>query len=236
MKAVILAGGKGTRMYPITLEYPKPLLTVKRKPIISYLVELFWKFKVTQVIVSIHQSQRADFEWWIKRYHPKQRIVLTEEKKPLGTFGGLFRARKYLKNEEDFFVTNGDEIKKIDLRSVIRAHKAFKAEGALATVVLVQVENPKNYGVALLRGDAITGFLEKPHNPPSRWVNSGLYVMNHKILDYYSSTSLGTAMLEKDLFPKLADAGRLFGFKARGLWLDCGNVEGWERAIKSKKL
>ena len=91
-------------MYPITLEYPKPLLTVKRKPIISYLVELFQRFGATQVVVSIHKNQRTDFEWWIKRYHPQQNIKLVEETKPLGTFGGLAQARSYLQDEEDFIV------------------------------------------------------------------------------------------------------------------------------------
>jgi len=109
MKAIILAGGQGTRLHPITLEYPKALLTVKKKPIISYLVELFQDQGVEDIIISINQGHRIDFNWWVKRYHQGQHRFV-EEKEPLGTFGGLSNAQKYVKDQESFFVTNADEI------------------------------------------------------------------------------------------------------------------------------
>ena len=87
---MILAGGKGTRLYPITREIPKPLLPVKRKPILNYLVELFYSFGIKDIAILINKDFREDFNWWKKRYYPKNKIKIVEEKKPLGTFGGLW--------------------------------------------------------------------------------------------------------------------------------------------------
>ena len=120
-KAVILAGGKGTRLYPITYEIPKPLLPVNKKPIINYLVDLFLAQKVEEIAVLVSQEFKDDFYWWQKRYYPDNNFLLVEEKEPLGTFGGLYLLKDWLKNG-DFFMTNGDELKKIDLVEMGKFH------------------------------------------------------------------------------------------------------------------
>jgi len=85
-KAVILAGGKGTRLYPVTREIPKPLLPIKKKPIINYLVDLFYPQSIKAIAVLINKDFREDFNWWQKRYYPKEKIKIFEENESLSTF------------------------------------------------------------------------------------------------------------------------------------------------------
>lgn len=126
-KAVILAGGKGTRLYPVTKEIPKPLLPIKRKPIINYSVDLFLKQGIKDIFVLINQAGKEDFNWWRKRYYPKNKIQFFEENKPLGTFGGLWFLKDRL-SKSPFFLTNGDELKKINLVKMVQFHKKNKPE------------------------------------------------------------------------------------------------------------
>ncbi len=231
LKAVILAGGKGTRLYPITYEIPKPLLPVKKKPIINYLVELFNNQGIKDITVLINKEFREEFDWWKKRYYPASsnnnpRITFFEETKPLGTFGGFWHLKKELSGN-DFFVTNGDELKKINLKKMLDFHQKKKL---LATLALVKVPNPQDYGVVLSKNGIIEKFLEKPKNPPTNYINSGLYLLNGRIFDYHPG--LKFSMLEKDVFPKLAQEHKLAGYKFQGKWTDCGTWERYSKALK----
>ena len=234
LKAVILAGGKGTRLYPITKEIPKPLLPVKRRPILNYLIDLFHSFGIKEIAILINKDFREDFDWWEKRYYPKNKIKIVEEKKPLGTFGGLWLLRNWLK--DPFFLTNGDELKKIDLRKMASFHQKSKTP---ATVALVKVSNPRDYGVVICKKGIIQEFLEKP-SPPTKllvggkksanYINAGLYLFSPEIFNYHPG--LKFSMVEKDILPKLAKEKKLAGFKFNGKWLDCGNWRGYERALR----
>lgn len=228
MKAVILAGGKGTRLSPVTLEIPKPLLPVRKKPILNYLVDLFLKHGVTDLCVSINRTHAADFLDWKQRYYPTLDIHFVIEPEALGTFGGVFMAKDWLGNEP-FFVTNGDELKDINLRAMKASHEAHKP---FATVALVEVDEPQHYGVAICEGDKIKQFVEKPQNPPSRYISSGLYLFEPAIFSYYPHSEPKFSMMEQDLFPRLSQEDKLHGFKFAGKWMDCGTFERWEKAIK----
>ena len=228
-KAVILAGGKGTRLYPITYEIPKPLLPVNKKPIINYLVDLFLTQKVEEIAVLVSQEFKDDFYWWQKRYYPDNNFLLVEEKEPLGTFGGLYLLKDWLKNG-DFFMTNGDELKKIDL---VEMGKFHSRKPGLATVALVEVPNPQDYGVAICEQEMIKEFLEKPENPPSKYISSGLYLLSPHVLQNHPGAKF--SMIEKDLFPKLAKNNQLAGFKFRGKWTDCGTWDRYSQALKNWK-
>ena len=229
MKAVILAGGKGTRLYPITYEIPKPLLPIKKKPIINYLVDLFLKAGVKEIGVLISQEFEQEFVWWKKRYYSKKRIKFFKEKKPLGTLGGLYYLKKWV-SKDNFFLTNGDELKKIDLKKMQAFHKKT---GKLATIALVKVKNPQDYGVVICKNGIVNKFLEKPKNPPSKYINSGLYMFSPEIFKYHPGPKL--SMIETDLFPKLAKKGELAGFKFNGKWKDCGTWLRYENSIKTWK-
>lgn len=234
-KAIILAGGEGTRLRPVTYEIPKSLLTVHKKPIISYLVELFAAYGVREVKVIIRSVERNEFEWWMKRWgrnHGKINISFEEEPKPMGTIGYVARYLGAWVKNETFFVTNGDELKEIDLAEMERHHREQKGE---ATLALIEVSNPHEYGVAVLDGHRITRFIEKPKEPPSNFINGGFYIFEPVALGRLNEqikSGQEFLMSEKDLFPRIAAAGKLVAYKASGRWCDCGNFERWEKAMK----
>jgi len=226
-KAVILAGGKGTRLYPLTKEFPKPLLPIKRKPILNYLVDLFYSYKIKEIAILIDREFRKDFNWWKKRYYPKRKIQLIEEKKPLGTFGGLWYLKDWI-GKDYFFFSNGDELKKINLSEMQNFHQKFKLP---ATIALVKVPDPQNYGVVICKNGIVKEFLEKPKDPPTQYISSGLYMLTPEIFNYHPGPEF--SMIEKDLFPKLAKEKKLAGFKFNGKWMDCGTWERYSEALKN---
>ncbi len=234
-KAIILAGGAGTRLFPVTHEIPKPLITVGRKPIINYLLQLFRDHGVREVKIIIRPQDREEFDWWLTRWRRSfsdVTIAFEEELKPMGTIGYTVHFLSEWVRGEPFFLTNGDELKEVNLTAMTAAH----AEGrGLATIALVRVPNPEEYGVAVLDGPRIIKFLEKPKEPPTNLISSGLYLMEPAALSYLKShVQNGTEflMLEKDLFPQLALGGKLTAYESAGRWYDCGSFERWERAIK----
>ena len=253
-KAVILAGGKGTRLYPVTREIPKPLLPVKRKPIINYLVDLFYSQGIKDIAVLISKDFREEFDWWRRRYYPSgtsgqapsdfsgqvPKIKLVEETKPLGTFGGLCFLKDWLfpplsGQANPFFLTNGDELKKIDLNEMNEFHQKLKTP---ATIALVKVQDPQHYGVVICKNGKVEQFLEKPKNPPSKYINSGLYLLSPEILNYLPRRGKAGhpgpkfLMIEKDIFPRLTKEKKLAGFKFNGFWMDCGTFIRYEQALK----
>ena len=234
-KAIILAGGGGTRLYPVTLETPKPLLTVNKKPIINYLIDMFKKHGVEEVAIVVRKSHFDDFSWWLRRWQNDLGGVwvnLMVEGEPMGTLGYWAHNLHTWTGNDPFFLTNGDELKDVDLSAMTEYHRKT---GALATIAAVEVANPKEYGVIVFDGDYIDKFLEKPENPPSNFISSGLYLLDPKIKDYIKE-EIGQnkkfLMIEKDLFPKLAGTKNLSAYKSTGRWFDCGNLERWEKAIK----
>lgn len=228
-KAVILAGGKGTRLYPVTKEVPKPLLPVKRRPIINYLVDLFCLQGIKDIGILINSEFKDDFEWWKKRYYLEKKIEIFGEDKPLGTFGGIWFLKDWLGNAP-FFFTNGDELKEIDLRKMANFHQQL---GTVGTIALIKVPNPQDYGVVLCKSEIVKDFIEKPKNPPSNYINSGLYLFSPEIFNYHPGPKFLT--VEKDVFPKLAKEGNLAGFKFKGKWMDCGTWERYEKALAEWK-
>ena len=228
-KAVILAGGKGTRLYPITYEIPKPLLPVGRKPIINHLVDLFLNQGIKDIAVLVNKEFKEEFEWWEKRHYPRHKILIQEEKEHLGTMGGLWNLKDWLSNG-DFFLTNGDELKKIDLKRMTQFHQK---KPVLGTIALVKVPNPQDYGVIVSKNGIVQKFLEKPKNPPTNYISSGLYIFSPEIFKYHPG--LKFCMIETDLFPKLAKEGKLGALKFQGKWMDCGDFRRYERALKQWK-
>lgn len=226
-KAIILAGGKGTRLYPITYEIPKPLLPVKRKPIINYLIDLFLGYGIKEIAILIDKDFEEEFSWWKKRYYPHQKILVVKEREPLGTLGGLFYLKDWISNSP-FFLTNGDELKEIDLKKMAKFHSQ---KSVLATIALVKVPNPKNYGVVICKNGLVKKFIEKPKNPSTNYVNSGIYLFSPEIFKIHPGPKF--SMVEIYLFPKLARDGKLAGFKFNGKWMDCGTWERYEKALKN---
>jgi NDP-sugar pyrophosphorylase family protein len=232
MKGFILAAGGGTRLYPLTLEIPKPLLPVGKIPIITYLVDLFLENGVDDIKINIQRAHLEDFYKWKATYFPGKKIELMVEPKPSGTFTPVIKKINHHWFSEPIVVSNGDELKKLDLKKMINWHLKNSKKGAVTTVGLVKVKNPQVYGVAKMNGEKIVEFIEKPKKPPSSYINSGLYIMNPEIRHYFPQNAK-FAMFETDLFPQLAREGKLFGYKYKGQWFDCGDFQRWEDAIKN---
>ncbi|KXB07816.1 hypothetical protein AKJ56_02285 [candidate division MSBL1 archaeon SCGC-AAA382N08] len=224
-QAVILAGGKGTRLRPITHEIPKPLIPVANQPIINYLVDLFLKHDVNDITVMVNEEDLEDFQWWNKRYYDNE-IDFYEEKGHLGTFGSLIDLQDEL--HDKFFFTNGDELKDLNLDEL---HDFHEEKSKPATIALVKVKNPEDYGVAICNNGLIQEFLEKPDDPPSSYISSGLYLLTPEVFEYHPGPG-EFAMVEDDLFPKLAEQGKLAGFKFEGKWQDTGTWERYEKALE----
>lgn len=229
MKGFILAGGEGTRLRPLTLEIPKPLLPVGKIPIITYLIDLYLKSGVNDIKINIQKKHLEDFYKWKATYFPGSKIELVVEPKFSGTFTPIAKKVDSKWFSEPIVVSNGDELKELNLKAMINWH--FKKKKGLVTVGLVKVGNPRVYGVAKMKGDKIIEFIEKPKDPPSFYINSGLYIMNPEIRKYHPPKAK-FAMLETNLFPRLAKEGKLFGYKWQGKWFDCGDFSRWETAIR----
>lgn len=220
MKGFILAGGKGTRLYPLTKKTPKPLLKVKGKSVLTHLVNLFLKNEISDIAINIPKRHQSKFDSWQAKNFPDSNINFLVEESPSGTLNPL---KNYM--ETDLIVSNGDELKDINIKDMYEWHNKNKA---IATVGLIKVKNPKNYGIAVLDDQKIIKFLEKPSDPPSEYINSGIYILSPKAKNYFPDRCF--AMLETDLFPLLAEKRKLHGYKWSGKWQDIGTPERYKKA------
>jgi len=226
-KAVLLVGGKGTRLMPLTEKIPKALLPIQGKTITEHLFDLIKKYGIREAVLCVGHLKDKIKEHFGDGSKFGISITYVEENEPLGTAGPLKLAKKYLK--DSFIVSNGDELKDINIPRMFRLHKR---KDALATIALTTVDNPSHYGVARLDGSRIIEFVEKPSNPPSNLINAGFYILEPEVIDMIPD---GFSMLEKDVFPKLAKLGRLRGFPFSGQWFDIGNIERYKIAEKKWK-
>jgi len=227
-KAVILAGGKGTRMRPLTYEMPKPMIPLKGKPLVQHIIELCRKYEVREIIMSIGYMGDKIRDHFGDGSHLGVDIKYVNEDEELGTAGPLLLAKEHLTGP--FLMFNGDVLSDIDLGDLISFHAE---QNALATIALTQVQDTSSFGVARLKGHRIVGFVEKPKGgEDSKLINAGVYVLEPEVLDYIPK---GKSMLERDVFPKLSDEGKLYGYPFDGQWFDTGTPEAYERAIKNWK-
>lgn len=226
MKGFILAGGKGTRLYPVTYEIPKPLLPVQGKAVLTYLIDLYLNHGIDNIKINVPKEHAEKFKAWKKSNFPNKNIDFLIEDNPSGTLGALKKASSWFSG--DIVISNGDELKDINLTRMIKWHKK---NNSLATIALCKVKNPTSYGIAVLNNKKIIKFVEKPKNPPTSYINSGLYILNSKVKKYFPDKNF--TMLEKSLFPQLAKKDKLFGYKWKGNWQDMGTFNRWEKAINN---
>lgn len=227
MKALILCGGKGTRLRPLTYEIPKSLIPIRGKPVTEHLLDLLKKYKIEEAILAIGHMKDKIKEYFENGENQKIKINYVEEDTPLGTAGPIKLAKNIL--NETFIASNGDELKDINIDDMLKQHKKTKA---LVTIALTPREDPSIYGVAKLQGNKILEFIEKPkkEEAPSNFINSGFYIIEPEVIDIIGE---GFQMLEKDIFPKIASMGRLYGYKFKGQWFDTGTWQRYEEAIKN---
>ena len=220
MKAVIMAGGAGTRLRPLTCQMPKPLAPIAGTPCIYYTVDLLLRHGISDMAATL-LYHAEDVKKALKKVRETSVKFFTEEK-PLGTAGSVGMCRNFL--DEEFIVISGDCICDFDLTAAIRFHRE---KGGLATVVLNHAKDPLEYGVAVLDGeDKITRFIEKPSwsRAYSDTVNTGIYILSPKIFDFIPENR--ECDFSKDVFPAILAKGLpLYGYIAEGYWCDIGNVK-----------
>ncbi|HID56175.1 TPA: nucleotidyltransferase family protein [Candidatus Poribacteria bacterium] len=223
-KAVIIAGGMGTRLRPVTYEIPKPLIPIRGRTLTEHVLDILKDAGVVEVFLSVgymHERIRGYFGDGA-RFGVRMRYII--EDKPLGTGGWMKLIEPF---QEHFIALNGDNLFDLDFREMYRFHLS---RGAVATIALTKVDDPRAYGVVTMEGDRITAFLEKSDRPPTDLINSGYYIFSPSVFRYLPPSS--AFMLERDLFPKLAEEGVLCGFIHDGTWFDTGTFERWEAAIR----
>jgi len=223
LKALILIGGFGTRLRPLSCTRPKALFPIINKPLLQWTFEKLAENGVDEVILAVNKLTQFHIRQnRLPRCGLKVRFSIDPPKMPLGTAGPIKKAQKLL-GKEPFLVLNGDLITEIDYKALYKSHKEGKA---LATIALHEEKDPSRYGVAeLVEGDKIKRFVEKPPKgtEPSNLINAGVYVLSPKIFDFIPT---GRAVsMEREIFPKLVENNSLFGYKVEGLWIDIGKPE-----------
>ena len=222
MRAVILAGGEGTRLRPLTLSIPKPVVPVVDRPFLRHQLDLLDQAGITDVVFSLaYRPERIEAVFGDGRAHGK-RIRYAVEDTPLGTGGAVKNAEPHL--DDVTVVFNGDVLTDVDLAEVVRGHRA---SGAAATIVLTPVPNPAAYGlVELDTGSRVTRFIEKPD--PSQittdTINAGIYVLQTSTLSLMPAAV--NHSIERGFFPALLQRGdRVMAHVHRGYWIDIGTPE-----------
>ena len=219
MEAIMLAGGFGTRLRPLTYTKAKSLLPILNKPMIVHLIENLPN-EVKTVILAVNYRKDQIEKYFIKNDCGKE-IIVNDEPKPLGTGGAVKFAEKHITGH--FLVLNSDVICSLNLRNMIDFHIK---NNATSTISLWPVKNVSEFGVADVKEDGnIIGFVEKPkpEDAPSEFINAGAYFLEPEVLNYIDTGRL--VSMEKEIFPQIIkDTGRFFGFKFKGYWMDIGRI------------
>src|SRR5690349_3097590 len=220
MQAVILVGGEGTRLRPLTSTVPKPVVPLVDRPFIAYMLEWLRRHGVDDVVMSCGFLATAVRNVLGDGSHYGLRLRFIEEPEPRGTAGALKYAEDLL--DDRFLMLNGDVLTDIDLTAQIAQHEATAAVGTLA---LVPVDDPTAYGLVRLHEDhAVQEFVEKPSADQidTRLISAGAYVLERSVLDLIEPDR--NVSIEREIWPQLVGEG-LYGFAADAYWLDIGTPE-----------
>lgn len=219
MRALILVGGYGTRLRPLTLSQPKPLVEFANKPILLHQIEALVEVGVSEVILAVsYRAQQMEQELREKTKKLGVNLVFSHETTPLGTAGPLALAKPFLASSaEPFFVLNSDIICDFPFKKLYDFHLKHGKEG---TIVVTKVEEPSKYGVVLYDDlGRIQNFIEKPQEFISNKINAGMYIFNPSIL---LRIKLEPTSIEKEIFPLMSEEKQLYAFELNGFWMDIG--------------
>src|SRR5437660_1686194 len=221
MKAVIMAGGEGTRLRPLTSNAPKPMMPVVNRPMMEHIVKLLKEHGFDDIVVTLAFLPQTIRTYFGDGSEFGVRMVYATEESPLGTAGSVRNARDEL--DERFLVISGDVLTDVDLSALIRFHDDA---GALATIGLKAMENPLEFGIVITREDgSVERFLEKPTwgQVFSDTINTGIYVLEPSIFDFIEPDV--PVDFSSDVFPKLLNQRRpMFGHVFDSYWEDVGTL------------
>jgi len=236
VQAVIMAGGEGARLRPLTCDLPKPMAPVANRPIMEHIVRLLRRLGVSQAFATLHYLADEVEGYFGDGSEFGMRLEYSVEDVPLGTAGSVRRLRDAgragvgaLALEGTFVVISGDALTDLDLRPAVDFHRE---RGAVATLVLTRVPDPLEYGVVILdEAGQVQRFLEKPSAGEvfSDTVNTGIYILEPEVLERVEPER--PFDFSKDLFPLLLSQGEMLcGYVAEGYWTDIGTLEQYRRA------
>lgn len=231
LKAVILAGGFATRLRPLSCTRPKILFPIVNKPLLEWTFERLAKNDIKEVIMAVnYQTEIAIKQHKIQKHGVKISYSRDPLRKPLGTGGPIKKAEKQIGHNSSFLVLNGDVFADVNYTEILRLHEE---KDAVATIALHRVEDPSRYGVVELTEDnRIKRFIEKPprKEAPTNLINAGVYALSPEIFEYIPH---GKAVsMEREVFPKLAEKGMLYGYIHESLWMDIGKPEDYLKINK----
>jgi len=226
MKAVIMAGGAGTRLRPLTSNTPKPMLPVANRPMMEHILRLLKKHGFEDIVVTLAVNPQVITNYFGDGSEFGVSIAYATEETPMGTAGSVLNARDEL--DERFLVISGDVLTSTDLSKVVAFHDEKEA---LVTIGLKAMDNPLEFGIVITRDDgSIERFLEKPSwgEVFSDAVNTGVYVLEPEIFDFIGE---GEVDFSGDVFPALLEAEKpMFGFEMEGYWQDVGTLDAYTGA------
>jgi len=220
MQALILAGGEGTRLRPLTTTVPKPVVPLVDRPFIAFMLEWLRGHGVEDIVISCGHMAAGVRNVLGDGSAFGVRLRYVEEPQPMGTGGALKYAESLL--EDRFFMLNGDVLTDLDLSAQLAHHERT---GATATLALTPVDDPTNYGLVRTDDDGrVTEFVEKPSSDQidTRNISAGAYILERAVLDMLEPEQ--PASIERDVFPQLVGSG-LYGCVSEDYWLDIGTPE-----------
>jgi len=224
LKALILAGGFGTRLRPLSCTRPKILFPIVNKPLLEWTFQNLAEYNIKEAVLAVnHHTEIFIKQSRIRRHGIKVFFSRDPAKKPLGTGGPIKNAEKLLDPHKTFLVLNGDIFAHINYQELLESHERTDAT---ATIALHEVGDPSRYGVAEMTGaNRIRRFIEKPApgEAPTNLINAGVYALNPRIMRHISRDK--KISIENQVFPKLAEQGELYGHVFKDLWMDVGQLE-----------
>ena len=228
MKAVVMAGGEGSRLRPLTIRRPKPMVPIAGKPVMEHILNLLKRHGITEVVITVQYLASNIEDYFGNGSQFGMRITYSREDMPLGTAGSVKNAEDQL--TEPFLVISGDALTDYNLTDIIKFHREKKS---MATLMLAHVPDPLEYGVIITNQDGhITEFLEKPSwgEVISDTINTGIYVLDPKVFSYFEKNKQFD--FSQELFPMMLKNGDpLYGYVAEsGYWCDVGNLTEYMRA------
>jgi mannose-1-phosphate guanylyltransferase len=217
--AILLVGGFGTRLMPLTKNTPKPMLTVAGVPVTEHQLAMAKAAGITEIVLATSYLSEVFIPYFGDGSKWGMKIKYAVEKEPLGTGGAIRNAAKLLDTNESVVILNGDVLSSHNLAEQIRQHEAHDAD---VTLHLTEVEDARAFGCVPTDSDGrVSAFLEKMENPVTNQINAGCYVFNPRVI---STIPLDTVVsVERETFPQLVASGaKVFGYIENAYWLDIG--------------
>ena len=227
-RAVVLVGGFGTRLRPLTLNAPKQMLPVCGVAMLERVVARLGEYGVEEAVLSLGYRPDAFQEAYADNRCGGVQLSYAIEPEPLDTAGAIAFAARAAGIDETFFAFNGDVLTDLDLNALAETHQR---SGGEATIHLMPVDDPSRFGVVPTDDDGrVLEFVEKPPpgEAPSNWINAGSYVLEPSVLDRINPGERSS--IEREVFPAIAAEGKLFAFQSDVYWLDAGTPEAYVQA------